>query len=45
MEDETKHSWVCRPFDTGVKDLADDISSMTSLQEQLTGIQNDETLH
>jgi len=45
MEDETKHSWVYRPFDTAVKDLANDISSMTSPQEQLNGIQNDETLH
>jgi hypothetical protein len=36
-EDETEHSRVYRPFDTAVKDLADDSSSMTSLREQLTG--------
>jgi hypothetical protein len=40
-EEGTKHNWLCRPFDTVVKELADDISSIASLNE----IQNDEALH
>jgi hypothetical protein len=45
MEDETTHSWLWRQSDTVVKDVADDTANVTSLQQQLTGIQYDETLH
>jgi hypothetical protein len=43
-EDVTKHSWVRGPFDTDVEYLADEISSIAGLQEQLIEIQNDETM-
>jgi hypothetical protein len=39
----TEDSRVCSPFDTDVEDLADDISSITGLEEQFTDIQNDAT--
>jgi hypothetical protein len=39
-EDVTKYSWVRGPFDIDIKDLADEISSIAGLQEQLIRIQN-----
>jgi hypothetical protein len=44
MHDVIKQTWVCNPFDTGVEDLADDISRTAGLQEHLTEIRNDKTL-
>jgi len=39
----TKHIWVCSPFGTDVKDLADNISSTAALQDRLSQVLNDKS--
>jgi hypothetical protein len=40
----TEERWMCSPFGIDVEDLADDVSSIAGLQEQLSDIQKYETL-
>jgi hypothetical protein len=37
----TTSSWVCNPFGTDVRDLANNISSVATLQERLSQVLND----
>ena len=41
----TKYSWVQNPFNVGVEDLPEEMSSIDKRQEQPVEIQNDETRH
>jgi hypothetical protein len=43
-EDLTEYGWMGSPFSIDVEDLADDISGIAVLQEQLIEIHKDETL-